>query len=125
MYTGRGPTTLGQSLIASVLLFAYSLFQEEGCDLLACSGRASGDLQLKFQDHEGDHHGRSHSKLLAPKFPSASFKSQKPLASLAKVSKKDVLMKHVLFLRRQRNLCGHIWRWLLLPNTASQRARNS
>lgn len=37
----------------------------------------------------------------------------------------DVLMKHMLFLRRQRNLCGHIWRWPSLPSTAGQRARRA
>lgn len=34
-------------------------------------------------------------------------------------------MKHMLFLRRQRNLCGHIWRWPSLPSTAGQRARTA
>ena len=33
-------------------------------------------------------------------------------------------MKHTLFLRRQ-DLCGHVQRWLLLPKTAGQPARNS
>lgn len=119
----------GQSLVvASVLLLAHSPFQEEGCEVLACSGRASRGLQLKFSGQEGDHHGRNHSKLLppwAPEAPSASFKSQRPLGRLAKESKRVVLMKHMLSLRRQQNLCGHIWSWLSLPNTAGQRARNS
>lgn len=29
-------------------------------------------------------------------------------------------MKHTLFLRRRRNLRGHIWRWPSLPNTAAK-----
>lgn len=61
------------------MLLAH-LFQEEGCEVLACSGRASGDLQLKVQGQEGNHHGQIHSKLLGlpawgPEALSASFKS--------------------------------------------------
>lgn len=45
------------------MLLAH-LFQEKGCEMLACSGSASGDLELKVQGQEGNHHGKIHSKLL-------------------------------------------------------------
>lgn len=130
MYTGRGSHHSGAIPNSQCTAFVTFPVSGGGCDVLACPGRASGDRQLKFQGHEGDHHGRSHSELLhlpswAPKVPSTSFKSQKPLAGLATESEADILMKHMLFLRRQRKLCGHIWRWPLLPNTAGQRARTA
>lgn len=120
----------GQSLIASILLLAYLLSKEEGCDWgWHVQGGPLETCELKFQGQGGCHHCQTHSKSsclppCASVVPSASSKKSETCSSGSGRQKYDVLMKHRLFLRRQ-DMCGHVQGRLSLPKTAGQPARSN